>query len=182
MRKLLLPALLSVLVLLPGELGIAGPRPPWTGDMAALFERSDLVLIVDPVSDRPATADDAIVWPKTRKYLAPIVTRCDVVAVMKGGYEQQSFDLRHFKFDWKALHAEGFSGIGNGPRLIEFQFKDQKIDVDDSTTTIHPMYLLFLIKNEAGQFTPVTGQDDSYHSAMQIHRPLPRTRAEQIKG
>ena len=177
MRNMLLTALLCVWVLLAVEKGIAGPRPPWTGDMAALYLRSDLVLIVDPVSSRAATDQDAIVWPTTREYLAPIVTRCDVVAVMKGEFRDKTFELRHFRFDWDALHAEGF-GIGNAPRLIEFQFGDQKIDVNESTTKIHPVYLLFLTKNKAGQFTPVTGQEDSYWSVMQIHRPFPSTKAE----
>ena len=182
MRNMLFPAILSVGAMLACDYVIAMPRPAWTGDMAALFERSDLVLIVDPVSERAATEHDAIILPTTRKYLAPIVTRCDVVAVMKGDFQEQSFDLRHFRFDWDALQAEGFSGIGNGPRLIEFQFEDQKINVDNSTTKIHPVYLLFLTKNQAGHFTPVTGQEDSYDSVMQIHRPLPRTKAEPRSG
>jgi hypothetical protein len=137
---------------------------------AELFKQAEIVLIVRPSSTRDSKAGDPVVeipGDAGRNYLTPIVTRCKVLAVVKGDLVKKEVILPHYRLDMKKAESNGIHGILNGPSLVTFampkidfaEFEGLQCDRD---------YLVFLKREQDGDFTFVTGQIDPEFSVFRL--------------
>jgi hypothetical protein len=143
-------------------LTLARTVPNWSFD--ELFEKSDLVLIVTRLGtwDTPAERDKApFDRPEDAEMLTPVFSALTVHSVIKGEYAEKEFILNHHRLDQARY---GPRDIGNGPNLIVFT-------TDSAPPLKKAEYMLFLKKNDAGMFLPVTGMFDSLYSVKQLVEP-----------
>jgi hypothetical protein len=84
----------------------------------------------------------------------PIITKLDVLAVVKGKYDLAAIELCHYKY--KANEQQ----ITNGPRFVDFD--DDRFGDD---------YILFLNRNAKGRWTFVTGHYDPVDAVRHLSRP-----------
>jgi hypothetical protein len=118
--------------------------PSWSAD--ELFARADLVVVGKSASTSDAgqeLADNEL----ARDYLKPVLTRLDIVHVLKGKTSGGQLGILHQRFDTTRK-------ILNGPKLMEFH-KDET-------------YLLFLRKRGDALYEPVTGQFDTALSFKRV--------------
>lgn len=148
-------------------------RPVPRLSYAQLMEESDLVIVVHSLGTRDPVENDKIVPVEPmRDYLAPIFTKFEVLAVLKGKHTEKTLELCHYKIKPDA------PGIGNGPQLVWFP---QRIGDEISQNDKHGFWMqrvandfvLFLKKDDQRRLTFVTGQFDAQPSIRQIHDPLP---------
>ena len=163
-----------IAVLLLASTASARIVPFWSYEQ--LLKESELVLIVKVLSNRDATKEDTVLPPSDpfdRRTQTAVVTKMRVLAVLKGKYENEEFELNHFRMDDKKLRAEGIETIGNGPSFVNFETGRKKVQGKGWSANTGIEYMIFLKKNRIGQYVCVTGQTDPEYSVRQIHLPLP---------
>lgn len=109
-----------------------------------MFDRSDLVVIATVISTKDAGARVTLPDYVPLLNVIPVITEFEVKAAFKGGKAIKKFSLFHYRYESEDEQFES----ANNPELI-------KIDPDAPGT-----FLLFLTKDRAGRYVPVTGQTD----------------------
>jgi hypothetical protein len=128
-------------------------RPIKHWSFQELNEKADLVIIGKAVSTK-----DSKNWVydnPTDTTWVNVDTVFKVSTVLKGKLKNKKNEvsLRHYRF----YNAKGELIIG-GPSFVEFYGK------------LNHTYLIFLKKNEIGQYEPLTGQYDPYQSFWLLDR------------
>jgi hypothetical protein len=132
-----------------------------------LFKHADLVIIAKATAVREARKEDHAVPPKRHAdILTGVVTSFKVLQVIKGEYKHNKMDLVHFRL------KKGVE-ILNGPLLVKFHTKHTQLSGNGWSGFAGNTYMLFLKKERAGRFEPVSGQFDPAESVKQILPPLP---------
>ncbi len=149
MTKLYSVVILCLVQVVVSNFAIARPAPYY--DIEQLFEMADIVVIASHISTKDAKGNDPSVppsHPSDLKMMTPVVSRMKKLVVLKGSLHGEEFSLPHYRFNWNVFREHfGDIGIGNGPRLINFEDEHKNLK-GTSGTDRH--YLLFLKRREDG--------------------------------
>jgi len=161
--------IITTIALLLVPLVYSFARPVDVKTYSELMREAELVLIVHATAWRPATDDDDIVPIESDlESLAPIFTKFNVLTVLKGEYDGDTFELCHYRYTPFSRR------IGNGPLLAWFDTAENMGASGYGWVTgrIDNDFVLFLKRDEAERWTFITGQYDAELSVRQITSPI----------
>jgi len=164
------PPIIAIFVTIASS---AVARPVRYLTYAQLMEESDLVVIVHALETRSAKEGDPIVPVEpVRDYLTPIITKFEVLAVLKGKQDSKNLELCHYKYKPDA------PGVLNGPLLAWFPTRDGDVIRHSNRHGVWMVhvptdFMLFLKRDDEGRLTFMTGQIDAEASVRQVHDPFP---------
>ena len=140
-----------------------------------LFKDADLVVIGTAVSTKD-TADTFVDerWPLE---FVGRDTALEVLQVLKGEAPGKRILVLHFQFGKvhkkAAIKGNQIVEIIDGPMLVSFRTKPEKIEVAGMELAEHTFeYLLFLKKRAAGRYEPVSGRIDPDLSIRELFGPV----------
>jgi hypothetical protein len=110
----------------------------WTYD--EMFAKSDLVIIARFKSSKDTGERSTLNDISPPSSVIGVVSEFETLFTFKGSKSVRSFRLHHYRLD----EPES----SNGPALITVP------------ANRHPTFLLFLVKEQGGNYAPVTGQTD----------------------
>ncbi len=136
------------------------PVPAWP--IQLLHERSDLILICAPtkITHRP-DLDATLIKEEEREYFTTTRTTFLVVSVLKGKFDDKTFELDHYALTEKGLR------LGNGPVLADFADNLTK-EKEAGSCYSKSSFIIYLKKNQEEGYEFVTGQNDSAFSVKTI--------------
>ena len=170
---------LSLLLIISASFATARAVRDWPYE--ELMEKSDLVVIADPLSTTPTSdlLQDEGGDPKSSQGLD---TKFRVMVRFKGEHPQEDFTVLHFRYAPSVsevngaqfvhfrLHELSFSGT------LEGRSKDKKTPEKVAAGSFgmgKPSYLLFLKKRSDGRYEPVADQYDAELSCREVTRTMP---------
>jgi hypothetical protein len=124
-----------------------------------LFKTAEVVVIGKPVSVRDATEKDKAAPPHGEQYLVGVVTKFEILHVVKGKHDGKELELVHFRLKQKEAL------ILNGPLLVSFHTKPVRGTENE--------YMLFLKAGKDERLEWVSGQFNAAYSVKQMTSPLP---------
>jgi hypothetical protein len=133
-----------------------------------LFKAADLVVIAKAISTEDAGQE--IKHKAPADCLKAVLTTLEAVHVVKGEHRDAKLVILHYRL-------EPGKGSSNGPLLIQFHAKEQRIQWSGGVRVQGPPdYLLFLKKRADGRYECVSGQFDPALSVKEIVEPFPPPR------
>jgi hypothetical protein len=137
---------LTLLLIFP-DLSGARIATAWTYE--SMYQQSDLVVIAKPVSVAESGEVESLpnLNPKTNVYV--VKTAFSTSVVLKG-QSPNGFQLRHYKL------VNPFQSAVAGPSFVWFDPAQRH------------SYLMFLKSDQAGSFSPVTGQADATVAVIKL--------------
>ncbi len=143
----------------------AGPLPAgarviriWSRD--ELLAAADLAVIGTPVTTRDLAETNSLGWSSTATFQSRfrgVETTIHITDVLKGSPASDRLVLHHYRYELT------WGSPPNGPCLASLEPNDTN------------PWVLFLVKDAAGQYAPVTGQEDSALSLRPLTTESGRT-------
>ena len=166
--------LIASTALLSCFLGSALARfvPDWPYDK--LLAESDLVAIVEPIENKPAS-DEYSGYGRPADHFDGTNTRFRVLVVLKpAGDAPKELTVLHFSYSKRVtviLNGACFVRFLIGPLQYEKRnLKDEKPVGGVTVFQEKPIWVAFLKRRPDGRFEPVTGHYDSAFSFRELHR------------
>lgn len=137
----------------------AGARNIYVPSYDELFAKSDFVVIAQPIRKTRDTNERATVTknisPISTYSISPgipsigVVTEFECLHVIKGSRKKR-FTLHHYREDRSGQGSDGIENIVvNGPTFVSFEANESR-----------KSFLMFLVRERDGGFTPAVGQID----------------------
>jgi len=103
-----------------------------------MFDKADLIVVASVVSTKDTKERTTLL----NINVVGVFTEFRSLLILKGSKTVPTFQLHHYR-----LQSENEENIVNGPDLVRIG-------------PHHPIFLLFLIKDRDGKYSPLTGQTD----------------------
>jgi hypothetical protein len=138
-NRVLATVFVTVLATLAGITPLKAGRMPTEGESyQEMFDKADLVVIATALATKETAEQSKLLGTVN---VVGVETEFRTRLTLKGAKEVRKFVLHHYR------EADDQS-IANGPALIHIP------------PGRHPDFLMFLVREKAGRYAPVTGQTD----------------------
>ncbi|MGV3484241.1 MAG: hypothetical protein ACO1RT_07475 [Planctomycetaceae bacterium] len=153
--------LLAALIVIATPI-VASARPVPALSIQELHKRSDVVVVCSPTKvEHKPELDSMLIDEKWRDYFTVTRTTFHVVVSLKGDYSKKVLELDHYALTQKGVY------LGNKPVVADFA--DSIVTAEDAGDPFsRSTFMLFLKRNAAGAFEPITGQHDSAFSVKSL--------------
>jgi hypothetical protein len=131
-------------------------RPEQRWDYPEMFEKSDLVVLANWRSAQ--STDERSLLPNTKTKVMGVTTVFEASLAFKGSQDVKKIALHHYRFQNEDDAFRYFP-----PQLIRIV---GPVERDGRYSPGGGQFLLFLVREPAGRFAPITGQTDPAISAV----------------
>ncbi|KLU03614.1 hypothetical protein RISK_004351 [Rhodopirellula islandica] len=94
-----------------------------------------------------------------------------MLSVLKGKLDGKTVQIAHLRYDWPKARRNGETGIGNGPKPVQFLIDQESDDPFEPDKLVGRTYLVYFVTTKDNRLSFVNGDMDSHYSVFEITRP-----------